>query len=94
MERFGWNRHVHVYSSLHRLSLSTMEHSPFLHVCAKRRIPSVPILGHAVVLLFEAVVPQAPAVVPWAFAVVPQVVTVVPLLGSHSTVSPGPAQHH
>ena len=85
MERIGWNRHVHVYSSLHRLSLSTMEHPPFLCVCAKRRIPSVVVLGHAVVLLFGAVVPQA-------LAVVPQVVTVVPLLGSGSTVASGQAQ--
>ena len=94
MKRFGWNRHVHVYSSLHCLSLSTLEHPPFLRVCAKRRIPSVAVLGHAVVLLFGAVVPQAPAVVPQAFAVVLQEATVVPLLGSSSTMSPGPAQRH
>ena len=55
---------------------------------------SVAVLRLAVVLLFVVVVPQAPAIVPHAFAVVPQVVTVVPLLGSHSTMSPGPAQHH
>ena len=80
----GWNRHVRVYSSLHRLSLSTMEHPSFLHVFAKRRIPSVVVLGHAVVLLFGAVVPQA-------IAVVPQVVTVVPLLWSLSTITPRPS---
>ena len=40
-----------------------------------------------VAVLRLAVLAQAPAVVP-------QVVTVVPLLGSRSTVSPGPAQHH
>ena len=72
---------------LHRLSLSTLEHHPFLRVYAKRRIPSVVVPGHAVVLLFGAVVPQA-------IVVVSQVVTVVPLRGSRSTVSPGPAQHH
>ena len=63
---------------LHRLSLSSMEHPPFLHVYAKRRIPSVSVLGHAVVLLFGAVVPQALAV--------------VPLCGSGSTVASGLAQ--
>ena len=55
---------------LHRLSLSTLEHHPFLRVYAKRRIPSVAVLRHAVVLLLGAVVPQAPAVVPRALAVV------------------------
>ena len=37
----------------------------------KRRIPSVAVLGNAVVLLLGAVVPQAPMVVPHEVAVVP-----------------------
>ena len=37
----------------------------------KRRIPTVVVLGLAVVLLLGAVVPQAPAVVPHEVAVVP-----------------------
>ena len=66
-------------------SFGSLEHPPFLHVYAKRRIPSVAVLGHAVVLLFGAIVPQA-------LAVVPQVLTVVPLPGSGSTVASGQAQ--
>ena len=43
----------------------------YLHIYAKRRIPSVAVLRHAVVLLLGAVVPQTPTVVPHALAVVP-----------------------
>ena len=65
----------------------------FFFFVQKEVFLSIVVLRLVVVLLFGAVVPQATAVVPHAFAVVPQVVTVVPLLGSHSTVSPGPAHH-
>ena len=55
---------------LDRLSLCALEHPPFCSYFAKRMIPSVAVLRHAVVLLLGAVVPQAPAVVPQALAVV------------------------
>mgnify|MGYP005844529347 CR=1 FL=1 len=62
---------MYTFTPLHRLSLSSLEHPPFLRVYAKRRIPSAAVLGLAVVLLFGAVVPQALAVVPSSGAVVP-----------------------
>ena len=49
---------------LPHLSLCALEHPPFSSYFAKRRIPSVAVLRHAVVLLLGAVVPQALAVVP------------------------------
>ena len=79
-ERFGWNHHVHVYFLFIAFPLALWSTLHFLHVYAKRRIPSVAVLGHAVVLLYGAVVPQATTVVPQALAV-------VPLLRSCTTVA-------
>ena len=85
LERFGWNHHVHVFFLCTAFPFALWSILRFPHLFAKRRIPSVAVLGHAVVLLFGAVVPQA-------LAVVPQVLTVVPLLGSCSTVASGQDQ--
>lgn len=77
-KRFGWNHHVHVFFIVSTCPLALWSILRFPCFYAKRRIPSVAVLGHAVVLLHGAVVPQAPAVVPHALAVVPHALAVVP----------------
>ena len=68
----------------HRLSLCALEHPPFSSYFAKRRIPSVVVLRHAVVLLSGAVVLQP-------LAVVQLEPMVVPLLWSRRTVALRPS---
>ena len=58
LERFGWNHHVHVYSLCTAFPFALWSILHFLHIYAKRRIPRVAVLRHAVVLLLEAVVPR------------------------------------
>ena len=78
MERFGLNHHIHVFSLCPAFPFALWSILRYLHFCAKRRIPSIAILKHAVALLLGAVVPQAPTVVPQAPTVVPQALAVVP----------------